>query len=70
MNKLYGIDYNFYATGGIGNQKLMKMGSKTIFFYTESEMLKVLAELKDDYSVGEIRPFITDINRVDYKIRF
>lgn len=68
MNRLYGIDYNLYATGGIGNQKLMKMGSKTIFFYTESEMLKILAELKENYSVGEINPFITDINRVEYKI--
>ncbi|MED3562346.1 hypothetical protein [Bacillus xiapuensis] len=68
MNKLYGIDYNFYATGGIGNQKLMKMGCKTIFFYTESEMLKVFAELKEDYAVGEIKPFITDINRIEYNI--
>jgi hypothetical protein len=68
MNNLYGIDYNFYACGGIGNPKLMKMGSKTVFFYTESEMLKVIAELKEDHTVGEIKPFITDINRMEYKI--
>lgn len=68
MNKLYGIDYNFYACGGIGNNKLQLMGRKSVIFYTESEMLKMVADLKEDRSIGEIKPFITDINRVEYRI--
>lgn len=46
VNKLYGIDYNTYACGGIGSSKLCKMGNETVFFYKESEMLKTLAELE------------------------
>lgn len=68
MNRLYGIDYNIYACGGIGNQKLQIADRKTTIFYTESEMLKMVAELKQNKSIGEIKPFITDINRIEYRI--
>jgi hypothetical protein len=68
MNKLYGIDYNIYVCGGIGNYKLQIADSKTVFFYTESEMLRQIAELKENCSVGEIKPFITEIKRVEYKL--
>lgn len=66
--RLYGIDYNQYATGGIGNQKLMLMGNKTLLFYTESEMLNMLAELKKNYGAGEIEPFTTPIVKEKYVI--
>lgn len=69
MNKLYGIDYNTYVCGGIGNYKLNIADSKTVFFYTESDMLRKVAELKEDYSIGEIRPFITEVKRTEYKLR-
>ena len=68
VNKLYGIDYNTYACGGIGSSKLCKMGNETVFFYKESEMLKTLAELKDNNCVGEISVFTTPIYRIEYKI--
>lgn len=31
-------------------------------------MLRVLAELKEDYTIGEISVFITSINREEYQI--
>jgi len=40
--KLYGIDYNTYACGGIGNCKLRHMGSKTVLFYSEIGMLNMV----------------------------
>lgn len=68
IGKLYGIDYSTYVTGGINNMKLRCTGSNTIFFYTESEMLEALVELKEDYTVGEIVPFVTPIIREEYQI--
>lgn len=68
MNKLYGIDYNVYVCGGIGNHKLQLWDKETVIFYTESEMLRKVAELKENSSVGEIKPFITSIDRVEYKL--
>ncbi|PLR99562.1 hypothetical protein [Bacillus sp. T33-2] len=68
MNKLYGIDYNVYVCGGIGDQKLQIADRKTVFFYTESEMLRNIAELKENYSIGEIKPFSTNVTRDEYKI--
>ncbi len=68
MNKLYGIDYNIYVCGGIGNYKLQIADSKTVFFYTESEMLRKVAELKENNSIGEIKPFITEVKKIEYKL--
>ena len=68
MNKLYGIDYNTYVCGGIGTTKLMKISCETLLFYTEYEMLKALAELKKENTIGEIKVFITPINRMEYKL--
>jgi hypothetical protein len=68
ISKLLGIDYDTYCCGGIGNVKLVHTGENTIFFYTESEMLKTLADLKKDHTVGNILVFVTPINRMDYKI--
>ena len=68
LDKLYGIDYNTYACGGIGTVKLVRMGCETVLFYKESEMLKSLADLKSNNSVGEIKVFVTPINRIEYKI--
>jgi len=67
-DKLYGIDYNIYVCGGIGTAKIMKTGCNTVLFYTESEMLKMLAELKKDNMVGEIKVFVTPICRMEYRI--
>jgi hypothetical protein len=68
IDKLYGIDYNTYICGGIGDVKLYQMGSKTVFFYNEKEMLKVLADLKSDHTIGQIKVFVTSINRMPYEI--
>lgn len=68
INMLYGIDYDAYACGGIANQKLMFMGSKTLFFVKESEMLKEVARLKEECTADNIVPFVTTINREEYKI--
>ncbi len=68
LNKIFGIDYNLYACGSIGGHKLVKMGQETRLFYTVSEMLKMIAELKKDNIVGEIKPFIAKLNREDYRI--
>jgi hypothetical protein len=69
LTKLYGIDFNKYICGGIGNAKLGKIGNETILFYTESEMLKALAELKESgNTVGEINVFTTPIVRTEYEI--
>ena len=68
LDKIYGIDYNPYACGGIGNCKLVRGLRKTVLFYDESEMLKELAKLKKDYTVGELSVFISSINREEYKI--
>jgi hypothetical protein len=67
-DKLYGIDYNIYACGGIGTAKIMRIDSETVLFYTESEMLKALADLKKENMIGEIKVFITPICRMDYRI--
>lgn len=68
INKIYGIDYNIYVCGGIGKQKIKQIGENTLLFYAESEMLKTLAELKEDCTVGEIKVFTSTINREEYKI--
>ena len=68
IDKIYGIDYNVYVCGGIGNPKIKKIGENTLLFYTESEMLKTLAELKEDRTVGEIKVFTSTLNREEYKI--
>lgn len=66
--KLFGIDFNKYACGGIGNHKLMLMGRDTLLFYSESEMLEMVATMKKDCTIGEIKPFITYvINKEEYK---
>jgi len=66
--KLYGTDYNTYACGGIGNCKLRHSGSKTVLFYSEIEMLNMVAELKKESTVGEIKPFVTYItNKEKYE---
>ena len=68
IDKIYGIDYNSYLCAGIGNPIKLQLGENTLLFCTESEMLKVLAELKADHTVGEIKPFVSTINREEYKI--
>jgi len=68
IDKIYGIDYSIYVCGGIGKPKIKKIGENTLLFCTESEMLKALAELKADHTVGEIKPFVSTINREEYKI--
>lgn len=66
--KLFGIDFNKYACGGLGNQKLQLMESKTLLFCSESEMLNKVAELKNESTIGEIKPFVTYIvNKESYK---
>lgn len=35
LNKLYGIDYNKYACGGIRNSKIQKIKEDIIFFCRE-----------------------------------
>ena len=67
IDKIYGIDYSIYVCGGIGKPKIKKIGENTLLFCTESEMLKALAELKAYRTVGEIKPFISTINREEYK---
>ena len=61
--KLYGLDYNMYVCGGIGNRKFQLMGSETLLFYSESEMLDAVAKLKSDCTIGEIKPFVTYITK-------
>lgn len=68
INKLYGIDYNTYMCGGIGDKKLAHMGDETVLFDNEPEMLEILAKLKKDYTVGEIKVFTTKINRESYNV--
>ncbi|MCM3109888.1 hypothetical protein [Lederbergia lenta] len=68
MDILYGVDYNIYACGGIGNHKLKLMGNRVLYFYAESEMLREVAKLKEDKSIGEIIPFIAQIAKTKYEI--
>jgi hypothetical protein len=68
INQLYGIDYNTYACGGRGNVKLALSSREIAFYETEAEMLKALINLKEDKSVGEIRPFIAELNRIKYEM--
>ena len=65
---LYGIDYNRYICGGIGNTKISKVGCETVIFYKETDMLKTLTELKENHTVEIIKVFTTKINREEYKI--
>lgn len=68
VNKLYGIDYNKYVCGGIGSPKLALYGSDRELFYSESEMLKRLSELKSDITCGDFGVFITNIVKEKYEI--
>ncbi len=68
LRKLYGIDYNTYACGGIGDKKIAKLNTETTLFLTETDMLKALIELKENHCVGEVRPFTTEINREQYRL--
>ena len=68
LDKIYGIDYNTYDCGGINNVKIFRMDKATLLFDKESEMLKELAELKNNHGVGEISVFESQIVRNEYKI--
>lgn len=68
INKIYGIDYNTYVAGGIGNRKLQKWGEETELFISEKEMLKTLGELKEDCRTGEEVPFVAELVRKDYAL--
>jgi len=68
LDKIYGIDYNRYVCGGIGNKKLALIERETVLFIKESEMLKALAEMKGNYCIGEIEVFESEIDRKEYKI--
>jgi hypothetical protein len=68
LSTLFGIDYDTYYCGGIGNKIRIPHGKNTVIFYTESDMLKTLADLKKDYTVDIISVFTTPISRIDYKI--
>jgi hypothetical protein len=68
INKLYGIDYNTYAYGGMGSPKLVLLSKETEFFQTESDMLKAIIRLKEKNDIDGIIPFTTEINRVKYEI--
>ena len=67
-NKLYGIDYNTYACGGIGCAKLMPLGEVRELFYTESEMFKRLSELKSNNCCDKFELFTTNIIKEKYEI--
>ena len=68
LNKVYGIDYNTYICGGIGECKLARCKSETILFYSEVEMLKTLVKLKDNKCIGEIELFTSVIGKVKYEV--
>lgn len=68
LSIIYGIDYNTYVCGGIRDTKLVLLGSKTVLFYKESEMLTELVKLKEDHCVGEIKVFISPIVRSEYSV--
>lgn len=68
IHKIYGIDYNIYACGGIGDSKIALLDNKTVLFYKESEMLTELAKLKENHCVGEIKVFVSPIIRNEYSI--
>lgn len=65
---IYGIDYITYACGGIGNARLAINSYERELFYTESEMLKRLSELKKEGNlIGDIKLFINNITEKEYK---
>ena len=68
LDKIYGIDFNVYACGGIGDKKLALNRNDTVLFYKESEMLKELGKMKDNPCYGEILVFEPQIVRNEYKI--
>ena len=68
IKKLYGLDYNRYVCGGIGNAKIKKIGEQRELFYTESEAIKRLSELKEEVVYGDFELFTTKINKKPYKI--
>jgi len=68
IEKLYGIDYNTYVCGGIGMKKLMPLGEVRELFYTESEMLKRLSELKANCYCNKFELFTTEIVKEKYNI--
>lgn len=65
---IYGLDYNKYCCGGVGNPKICKVGCETVLFSSESDMLKTLADLKKDGTIGEIKVFTSRVERQEYKI--
>lgn len=65
---LYGIDYNNYVCGGMGWKKLAVLSSLTEVFYTESQMLERLSELKEENAFGDFKLFTTEINRDEYTL--
>ena len=67
ITKLYGIDFTVFVCGGLGN-KLCPFSQETMFYNSETEMLKSLIKLKEDKTVGNISLFTTTINRKEYKI--
>lgn len=68
IHKVYGIDFNRYACGGIGNVKLVLIGRETILFTDESEMLTELGKIKSNNCFGEVDVFESQICRNEYKL--
>lgn len=65
---LYGVSYNIYATGGIGNRNLMVLENKTELFVAESDMLRRVASLKNEKCIGEIEPFVESVSKSECRI--
>lgn len=64
--RIYGIEYNVYATGGVPKRKLGTLARSREIFSTEHEMLKRAIEIKSDISLGDIEMFTTKINKEEY----
>jgi len=68
IEKLYGIDYQTYACGGMGNIKLFPTGSNRVLFVTEEDMLKQLSYLKKQNTCSHFELFTTKIIKEEYKL--
>lgn len=71
IQKVFGIDYSYYAGGGSPSRKLgSSLGDDREMFFTETDMMERALELKENYLIGDIELFTTNIIKEEYELSF
>ena len=69
-NNLYGVDYNPVTVNKKNNTILFVDGTITDLYTSEKELVSRLAELQNDDCIINIKPFVAELQKQEYKLEF